>query len=323
MRCGTAIVTTLIAIVLSGVSSAASSPVTRLQDFFSQATVILSEAADPQKARDEIRDLARPLFDGRGAARRALGPEWAARTGGERSEFTRLFGEVFELAYLKMVEARLPRNRPPTVRILGEDPAGARDAVVRTSVEARDGSDVRVDYRMTLMGGVWLVEDVVSNGVSLVENYRAQFARILRTASYADVVARLRAIAADTSLQGSVSAPPGPGSRAAYVVAYFDSGSAKLTTAARTELDTAGAWLTANRGADVLIEGHSDQRGRAELNRALAEERARVVREYLVNRGVDADHVAVVAYGDQRAVCRAPLETCWAQNRRAVVRVTP
>jgi phospholipid transport system substrate-binding protein len=320
MRCCTVIVTTFIAIGLSGVSSAASSPVTRLEAFFSQATAILSKAADPQKARDEIRDLARPLFDGRGAARRALGAEWVARTGAERSEFVRVFTDVFELAYLKMVEARLPRDRPPTVRILGEDPAGAGNAVVRTSVEARDGNDVRVDYRMTRRGGAWLVEDVMSDGVSLVENYRAQFARVLRTTSYADVVTRLRALAADTGPQGTVSAT-GRGTRPDYVVAYFDSGSAKLSTAARSELDTAVGM--AKDDADVFVEGHSDQRGPAEANEALAEQRARAVREYLVRRGVDADHVATVVYGDQRPVCRAPLETCWAQNRRAVVRVTP
>ena len=322
MRCRTVIVTTFIAMVLSGVSSAASSPVTGLQAFFSQATAILSEAADPQTARDEIRDLARPLFDGRGAARRALGPEWVARTSAERSEFARLFREVFELAYLRMVEARLPRDRPPTVRILGEDPAGAGNAVVRTSVEARDGHDVRVDYRMTRRGEAWLVEDVMSDGVSLVENYRAQFARVLLTASYADVVTRLRALAADTGSQGTVAAT-GRGSRPDYVVAYFDSGSATLGTAARSELDTAVVWLTARDDADFLVEGHSDQRGPAEANEALAEQRARAVREYLVSRGVDADHVATVVYGDQRPVCRAPLETCWAQNGRAVLRVTP
>jgi hypothetical protein len=41
--------------------------------------------------------------------------------------------------------------------------------------------------------------------------------------------------------------------------------------------------------------------------------------EHLVTRGVDGDRITIVSYGDRRPVCREPQETCWAQNRRAVV----
>jgi len=67
-----------------------------------------------------------------------------------------------------------------------------RGAIVRTEVQARYGSDMQLDYLMTRSGKGWLVRDVVMDGVSLVENYRAQFARILRTSSYADLVLRLQ-----------------------------------------------------------------------------------------------------------------------------------
>ena len=54
----------------------------------------------------------------------------------------------------------------------------------------------------------------------------------------------------------------------------------------------------------------------------LAEHRARTIREYLVSRGVDADRLGVVLYGSQRPICHEPVDACWAQNRRAVVRLT-
>ena len=55
----------------------------------------------------------------------------------------------------------------------------------------------------------------------------------------------------------------------------------------------------------------------------LAEDRANAIREYLMIRGVDADRLVVVPYGTDRPMCQEAVDTCWAQNRRAVVRLTP
>jgi len=52
------------------------------------------------------------------------------------------------------------------------------------------------------------------------------------------------------------------------------------------------------------------------------ERRASSIRDYLVTRGVDDDRIITVTYAVQRPVCQEPLEACWAQNRRAVVRMT-
>ncbi len=83
--------------------------------------------------------------------------------------------------------------------------AGGRVALVRTMVLAKDGTDVRFDYVMTKAGANWLVHDVVVDGVSLIENYRAQVAHVLRASSYAGLVARLRSEAA---AGGSTPYPP-------------------------------------------------------------------------------------------------------------------
>lgn len=162
----------------------------QLEEFFRRATAILSEGTDANRARDEVRDLAHPLFDGRRAARRALGAEWDKRTGAERKEFARIFTAVLERAYLDMVQARLPRNRPPAIQVVGEDITGRHTATVRTRVQAKDSSDVQIDYLMTRLDEDWLVHDIVIDGVSLVGSYGAQFARVLRSASYAEVVGR-------------------------------------------------------------------------------------------------------------------------------------
>src|SRR5216683_2928851 len=312
-----AVVTMLAAILISSVSSAATSPRGELEDFFGQVTTILSVATNAKQAREDVRNLARALFDGREAARRALGPDWDRRTGAEREEFIRMFTGVVEHAYLEIVQSRLPRDRPLAIRILGEDTIAERGVVVRTEVQARYGADMQLDYLMTRSGTGWLVRDVVIDGVSLVENYRAQFARILRTSSYADLVLRLRTVVgAGTS--GLIAAPPSFD----VIVAYFDTSRAELSPAARRDLDRAATWLATNGQTRVLVEGHADQRGDARPNQALAERRASSIRDYLVTRGVDGDRITTVAYAGQRPVWQNSLETCWAQDRRAVVRMT-
>jgi phospholipid transport system substrate-binding protein len=312
-----AVGTMLAVILLSRLSSAETSPRGELQDFFARITAILSAATNAKQARDDVGSLARALFDGRGAARRALGPDWDQRTGAEREEFTRMFTGVVEHAYLEIVQSRMPRDRPPVIRIVDEDISAERGAVVRTEVQARDGGDIRLDYLMTKSGTAWLVRDVVIDGVSLVENYRAQFGRILSTSSYADLVLRLRTVAG-AETRGPITAPPS----FEVIVAYFDTSRAELSPAARRDLDRAVTWLATNGHARVLVEGYSDQRGDARPNQALAERRANSIRDHLVTQGVDDDRITIVTYAGQRPVCQEPLETCWVQNRRAVVRMT-
>jgi len=173
--------------------AAAVSPGERLEDFFRKATTILVDATSARAAEDDIRRLAQPLFDVRSAARRVIEPEWSTLSVAEREEFIRLFGDRLLQAYLGVVRGLLPRDRPPAVRLVSEAiGASGRVALVRTVVPAKGGADVRFDYVMARAGGSWRVHDVVVDGVSLVENYRAQIAQVLQKSSYAGLVARLR-----------------------------------------------------------------------------------------------------------------------------------
>ena len=315
------VVGAMLAVMLcSGISSAESSARVQIEEFVRRATAILSEDADVERARDDVRGLAHAVFDGRRAARSALGAAWEQRTGPEREEFSRVFTAVLERAYIDMVRAQLPRDRPPAIDVIAEDITGQRTATVRTRVQAKDGRDVRIDYLMTRPDQEWRVHDIVIDGVSLVENYRAQFARVLRASSYAGLVERLLTMAGAGE---PITAAPRDGVRPGDVVVYFDTGRAELGPAGRRDLEAAAAWLVANEQARGLVEGHSDQQGDSQLNQTLAEHRAHAIRAYLVIRGVEADRLVIVPYGSQRPMCHEPVDACWAQNRRAVVRLTP
>jgi phospholipid transport system substrate-binding protein len=307
-------------LMIPGLSNAALSPRAEIETFFERAKGILDGAIDIKQARAEFRGLTHALFDGRTAARQALGAEWDKRTHAGRDEFARVFSDVLERAYLEIVQGQLPRYREPSIRVIGEDLNGGRQAVVRTSVMAKDGRDVRMDYTMGRVGERWRVQDVVIDGVSLVDNYRAQFARVLRGASYSELLERLRDVAGPEAL--SVAATTDIDTPAEAVV-YFGANRADLAAGARRELEKAAPKLAANGQARIVVEGHADSRGDSRSNETLAERRALAIREHLVTSGIDADRIAIVTYGDRRPVCQDRAEKCWALNRRAEIRLTP
>jgi peptidoglycan-associated lipoprotein len=88
-------------------------------------------------------------------------------------------------------------------------------------------------------------------------------------------------------------------------------------------LDANAAWLKANAAQLVLIEGHCDERGTNEYNLALGERRAKAAMTYLVSRGVAADRITIISYGEERPLCSEKSEACWARNRRAHFLVKP
>lgn len=70
----------------------------------------------------------------------------------------------------------------------------------------------------------------------------------------------------------------------------------------------------------LAVEGHADERGTTEYNVQLGQRRAEAVKRYLANLGLDAGSMKVVSYGKERPLCSESSESCWARNRRGVVR---
>jgi peptidoglycan-associated lipoprotein len=66
----------------------------------------------------------------------------------------------------------------------------------------------------------------------------------------------------------------------------------------------------------LTIEGHCDERGSAEYNMALGQERADAAKTYLVNVGIPSNQLSTVSYGKEKPVCQDENEACWQKNRR-------
>lgn len=97
----------------------------------------------------------------------------------------------------------------------------------------------------------------------------------------------------------------------------FASGSTSLSRADRQWLDNLVTYVLADSTVErIFVDGHSDRLGSRIDNRALSEERANVVADYLKARGVAEDMITVRAHGDQYPVSRRP-----ADNRRTNIRL--
>ena len=99
--------------------------------------------------------------------------------------------------------------------------------------------------------------------------------------------------------------------------AFFDYDSYDLRPDAVTATTRAAAYLTVHPAIKVVIGGYCDDRGSAEYNLALGENRANAARTALVTAGVQASRLRVISYGKEKQFCTEDNESCWQQNRRA------
>jgi phospholipid transport system substrate-binding protein len=137
--------------------------------------------------RASLRKLADNIFDFGETARRALGPHWANLGDNDRQEFVSLFADLLERSYMSKIEVYSGEK----IRYVG-DAIDGEVATVKTRFVTKQGTEVPVDYRMLRRGDRWLVYDVVAEGVSLVNNYRTQFNKIIQSTSYQELVGRLK-----------------------------------------------------------------------------------------------------------------------------------
>lgn len=100
---------------------------------------------------------------------------------------------------------------------------------------------------------------------------------------------------------------------------YFDFDRYSLRPEATRVLDEAIAALKENATLRVEIEGHTCNIGTAEYNLALGDRRANAVKDYLVSRGVTADRLRTVSYGEEKPKYDNSREETRRLNRRAAL----
>ena len=170
----------------------AGKPMDEIRVAVTQALQILKEpemrSNHERKALDtRLEKIIDPVFDFREMAKRSLGIHWRDLTPGEQQEFVPLFKDFLSSVYL----GRIGFYNGEKVVFTG-DTVGDNYAEIDTRVVAKNGDQFPVVYMMKRNGGDWKIYDVVVDNVSIDNNYRSQFDRVISTSSYQELVKRLK-----------------------------------------------------------------------------------------------------------------------------------
>jgi peptidoglycan-associated lipoprotein len=116
------------------------------------------------------------------------------------------------------------------------------------------------------------------------------------------------------------AAPPSPTDEELFAQnirdAYFDYDKYDLRSADKLTAEQDASFLKSHPGWKILIEGHCDDRGSAEYNISLGDNRAQSLRKALTDDGVAASRIRVISYGKEKPFCTNDNEQCWQKNRR-------
>ncbi len=136
-----------------------------------------------------------------------------------------------------------------------------------------------------------------------------------------DQAAQVTAGASTAGAAGSASfegeALEDPSSPLSERIVYFGYDSSTLSNEAMDLLEAHGDYLADNPNRQLLVEGHTDERGAREYNLALGERRAESVKQALMLSGASAEQISTVSYGEESPAMSGNSEAAWTQNRRA------
>ena len=101
-----------------------------------------------------------------------------------------------------------------------------------------------------------------------------------------------------------------------YEDVYFQKGRYSLSSEAQEILKRKATWLMNNPDLNVLLEGHTNERGSKEYNFALGDLRAGAVKTFLIRQGIKSPRLIAVSYGNERPIDKGKTEKDNEKNRR-------
>lgn len=172
----------------------AGEPLERVRQTVDEVLRILDDQAlrapeRTQERRSKLRQAVFQRFGFEEMAQRALGPHWRSLKPEQRREFVALFSDLLERSYVGKIEGYGKGNKIVYVKetVDKDGYAAVQTQIVNSQNEAYD-----VEYRLLQRDGGWQVYDVVIEGVSLVNNYRTQFNKVILQESYDALVKKLK-----------------------------------------------------------------------------------------------------------------------------------
>lgn len=150
------------------------------------------EMAKPENKivrRQKIIAFVDQRFDFEEMSRQTLAVKWRDLSPEQRKEFERLFADLLKNTYIGRVEAYSDEAIIFDKEVF--DGGQQTRAMVYTKV-VKNNLDIPINYKLLARNGEWFVYDVMIEGVSLIRNYRTEFARVLNQERYAGLMKRLQ-----------------------------------------------------------------------------------------------------------------------------------
>ena len=148
---------------------------------------LLKPAAKVKERRDQLKQILFARFDFTEMAKRALGSNWRRRTPQEQDEFVRLFTDILEHAYADIIESYSDEKI-----VYVNERIDGKFADIGSKIVTGKGEEYSINYKAHLVSNKWKIYDVVAENISLVNNYRSQFHRVISHSSYEELLRRLR-----------------------------------------------------------------------------------------------------------------------------------
>jgi phospholipid transport system substrate-binding protein len=182
----------LLVLVCSYQASYAGEPTEAIRGAVNQGVEILQNAKlDSQKQRtqviEQLRQIVYPLFDFDEMAKRSLGANWRRANPQQQKEFVSTFTALLEKTYADQIDLYNGQK----VVYTGESIDGDY-AQVDSRIVDKDGQTYSVVYRLRKVDGKWKIYDVVAENISLVNNYRSQFNRVIAKSSFDELLKTMK-----------------------------------------------------------------------------------------------------------------------------------
>jgi phospholipid transport system substrate-binding protein len=147
----------------------------------------LDSSKDRAKVINQLREIVYTRFDFEEMAKRSLGSHWRRLSPQQQKEFVTAFTDLLETTYADKIDLYEGQQ----VEFVGET-IDKNYAEVNTRVVGKNRENYSVDYRLHQTGGKWRIYDVVAENISLVNNYRSQFNRVVVNSSVEELIKRIK-----------------------------------------------------------------------------------------------------------------------------------
>ena len=192
MNLKTILIVPFLMVVCSGKLANAGEPTEAIPGAVNQGVEILKNAKLKRKKQrsqviDRLREIVYPLFDFREMAMRSLGANWRRINSQQREEFVASFTTLLEKTYADQIDLYDGQQ----VVYTGESVDGDF-AQVDSRIIDKKGQTYSFAYRLHRVDGKWKIYDVVAENISVINNYRAQFNRVIAKSSFDELLKTIK-----------------------------------------------------------------------------------------------------------------------------------